>query len=125
MAPDFLETADRIARILGRDAVWAGSQCNWLGWDTEFEAGRISPAWRAVGCDLYGGATGIAFFLAPTWRFTRDAVELMTLKAALNRVLDALQAREGAVEPGFYSGAPGIAWVLIEAGKILENEDLI
>src|SRR5436853_4107505 len=99
MAPDFLATADRIARVLCRDAVWAGPQCNWLGWDMEFEAGHASPAWRAIGCDLYGGAAGIAFFLAQTWRFTRDAIELMTLKASLNRILESTEGRERAAEP--------------------------
>ncbi len=122
---EYLEAADRIGRRLCRDAVWAGPRCNWMGWSMEPMNGGWSPAWRALGPELYGGAAGIALFLARLWRITHDPVERSTLIGALNQAMEGVAVLDPLAKTGFYSGATGIGYVLIEAGTILNHDGLI
>jgi type 2 lantibiotic biosynthesis protein LanM len=122
---EYLQAADRIGRRLCRDAVWAGSRCNWLGWSMEAMNGSWAPAWRALGSELYGGTAGVALFLARLWQITGDAVERSTLIGALNQALEGAAGIDPLVKTGFYSGASGIGYALIEAGTILEHEEMV
>jgi lantibiotic modifying enzyme len=122
---EYLLAADRIGRRLCRDAVWAGSRCNWMGWSMEAMNGSWAPAWRALGSELYGGTAGVALFLARLWQITGDSVERSTLIGALNQALDGSSALYPMVKTGFYAGSSGIACVLIEAGTILKHEGMV
>src|SRR5215472_4737991 len=71
--PQFLEVADSIGRLLCRDALWSGSECNWLGWGMHPDAGAWRLASKAQPATLYDGTAGIGLFLARLFQFTGDA----------------------------------------------------
>jgi len=122
---DFLETADRVGARICRDAIWAGRACNWVGWDRGVVHDRIAPLNRTLGFDVHSGTAGIALFLARLYRYTRDPIQKATLEGALNQALDRLEALPEETSIGFYSGATGVAFVLIETGRMLEHDGLI
>jgi len=122
---EFLATADRIGARICRDAIWAGQACNWVGWAQGVVDGRISPLYRAIGFDLYGGTAGIALFLARLYHFTGDSIQKATWKGALNQALGQLETLPDKTRLGFYTGATGVAYVLIEIGCMLDDGGLI
>ncbi|MBL7043526.1 MAG: hypothetical protein ISR77_33145 [Pirellulaceae bacterium] len=122
---DFLETADRIGARICRDAIWAGRACNWVGWAQGVVDGPIAPLYRAMGPDVYGGTAGIALFLARLHRFTGDPIQKATWEGALNQALGRLETMPEETRLGFYTGATGVAHVLIETGRIQNDGRLI
>jgi len=77
-----------------------------------------SPAVRVFGADLYGGTSGIAWFLGQLAALTGEAPLLRTAEAAANHALDALTGVE-TLGYGYYSGASGAAYALIDLGERL------
>lgn len=121
----FLETSDRIARQLCRDALWDGPRCNWLGWALEPVAGRWAHAWRAQYAGLYAGTAGIALFLTRLHPWTRDPLVRRTLLGALRHARQAAASLPPQEGLSFYSGPAGIGYTCIEAGLALEDEALV
>lgn len=121
----FLETSDRIARQLCRDALWDGQRCNWLGWAMEPIAGRWAQAWRPQSQGLYAGTAGIALFLARLYAWTRDPLARETLLGALCHARQAAADTPAAEALSFYSGPAGVGYACIEAGLILEDDSLV
>jgi lantibiotic modifying enzyme len=117
----FLEMADFLGARLCRDAIWAGSRCNWLGAGTiESTGGRRTAAHRACGPDLYAGTTGIAVFLAHLYAATGESVFSLTAEGAIRQALSRLDDFQPALRIGFYAGLTGIAYVLNELAEILD-----
>lgn len=57
-----LDWADRIAKLLTKQAIRVGDSAAWIGLDPLMDGGGWSLV--ALGNDLYGGAPGVALFLA-------------------------------------------------------------
>jgi lantibiotic modifying enzyme len=123
--PLFLEIADRIGRRLCRDALWAGRECNWLGWSMEPVGFTWSTVYRAQSATLYSGTAGIALFLARLYRLTRDDMQKTVLEGAINRSIAGLESIEPPSRPSLYNGAGGIAYACLEAGEALEHDGLL
>jgi len=121
----FLETAERIGQRLCRDAVWAGSECNWLGWSMELVNNNWTRTYRAFGSDLYNGTAGIALFLTRLYAMTGDPIIRQTAAGAINQAANGIGRLPAEVRGGFYVGGAGIAYTLIETGTILEDESLV
>lgn len=121
----FLEIADRIGRNLCRDAVWDGSRCTWLGWSMEPVNQVWLPAFRSFAGDLYSGTAGIALFLAELHQFSADKQQRRVIDGAVNQALSLADNLQGAMRYGFYSGASGLAWVLVRIGSLLQNDALV
>ncbi len=121
----FLETAGRIGQRLCRDAVWAGSECNWLGWSMELVNNSWARTYRAFGPDLYNGTAGIALFLTRLYAMTGDPIIRQTATGAINQAMAGIARLPAEVRGGFYVGGAGIAYALIETGTILEDEALV
>jgi lantibiotic modifying enzyme len=125
MAPqDALEVAAVIGFGVARRALWAGDRCTW------FEAiptmpGQNPATSSVAGCDVYGGTSGIGWFLAQAAERTGDALLRRTARGALDQA--AARAGELAVSSphGFYGGAAGVGAALICAGKALGAEDVV
>lgn len=119
----FLEVARRIGERLVRSAEWQDGSCTWtvMSPDRERPESRQAVPTRA-GAPLYEGTSGIALFLAELYGVTRDESLLPTVEGALRNCLD-----EGAQLPessfGFHSGRPGIAYVAVRAGEILDTPE--
>jgi lantibiotic modifying enzyme len=64
---ELLRTADGIGSRLGRQAIWHGNRCNWVGAQPiERHPGGLyqGVTYEALGPDLYSGTAGVALFLA-------------------------------------------------------------
>ena len=68
---EFLATADAIGSRLCRDALWAGSRCNWVGSSMEFVDNAWRPVHRAFGGEFYNGTSGIALFFSRLFALTQ------------------------------------------------------
>jgi len=121
----FLETADRIGCRLCRDALWDGPRCNWLGWSRELINRAVGPVYRSFGPELYEGVAGIALFLGRLYPYTKDPLQKKTLEGAIQHVSDRIVHGDDSTNMGFYTGWSGMAYALIEVGRILENDALI
>tara|TARA_R110002072_G_scaffold271038_2_gene430944 strand:+ start:51225 stop:53660 length:2436 start_codon:yes stop_codon:yes gene_type:complete len=130
----FLEAADRIGSRICRDAIWSGERCNWLEWESEPLGGDWRPVHRALGPtptsqsgggSLYGGASGIALFLARLFEFTRETCHRETALAAAWQVLQQVNSQTDRPEYGFYTGWPGAMWAVVEVGRCLADESLV
>ena len=123
--PLFLDSAARIARRLCRDALWSGQQCNWLGWAVDVFGRNWSLVYKAQSPNLYDGTAGIALFLARAYRATGEQAFADTAIGALNRSFAALPSLPEEVHPSVYSGALGIAWSAVAAGRALDHEGIV
>ncbi|HSS48395.1 MAG TPA: lanthionine synthetase LanC family protein [Thermoanaerobaculia bacterium] len=121
----FLETSDRIARQLCRDALWDGTRCNWLGWSLELVGGRWANTWRALSGGLYSGTAGVALFLARLAPWTRDPLVRETLLGALRQARQAAAGLPPEDALSFYSGPAGTGYACIEAGLALDDDSLV
>ena len=105
----FLDAADRIGARICRDAIWWGGECNWIAAQQGGHHEALSPR-------LYGGTSGIAWFLLHLFDATGDRVFRITGEAALRQAINHAEVLKG--EIGFQTGLAGIAFV---AGR----EDLL
>src|SRR5579863_10444762 len=123
--PAFLEAADRIGNTLCRDALWAGSRCNWQGASMEPIQNSWKVVHRAFGPELYNGTSGVALFLARLFALTKDKPHRTAAEGGIGQALSRLDDVNPAARIGFYSGLVGIAYALIETGKILDRPDFV
>jgi lantibiotic modifying enzyme len=121
----FLEVADSIGRLLCRDALWSGSECNWLGWGMHPDAGAWRLASKAQPATLYDGTAGIGLFLARLFQFTGDARLKSTIAGAINRSIAGADDIPAAARPSLYGGTVGIALVCMEVGRVMGSQKLI
>jgi len=122
---DFLDAATSIGRRLCRDAIWCEGRCNWLGWGMEPHGGQWIPVHRAMSSFIYDGTAGISIFLARLWHLTGDPIIRATAEGALAQAVHTIDAIRVTGEYGYYSGLSGIAWACIDAGRALDNDDLV
>lgn len=112
-----------IARRLVDEAVWHEDRCTWTGDDIDQGPG-LPPegqlVHRPVGPDLYGGTSGIAWFLAHAWRATGDDG---LRSAALGAVRHSLtRTGDSPAGTGLYTGAPGVAVVAGVVTRLLGDD---
>jgi type 2 lantibiotic biosynthesis protein LanM len=117
----YLNVAEMIGARLCRDAIWSGNRCNWLGDSMEYAESRWQVVRRSFGPDLYNGTTGIGLFLSNLFAMTRDRIVKKTAEAAIHCAIAQLDGINHD-NFGFYSGRTGIAFVLMEAARLLEND---
>jgi len=123
--PGFLETADLIGSRLCRDALWAGNQCNWMGWALDVVGASWSSVHRAQTASLYDGTSGIALFLGRLYGFTHDRLQKEATVGAINQALARVTGLPAQIRPSAYSGAAGIAWATIEVGAALDDARMV
>jgi lantibiotic modifying enzyme len=122
-----------IARRMVEEAVWHDDRCTWTGDDIDQSApprpqGRSGPGTppegdlvhRPVGADLYGGTSGIAWFLAHAWRAGGDG---RVRRAAIGAVRHSLH-RTGATpaDTGLYTGALGVVMATMSVARLLGED---
>ncbi|MBW8873870.1 MAG: hypothetical protein JF614_02815 [Acidobacteria bacterium] len=120
----FLDVAWSIGTLLCRDAIWDHDRCNWLGDSMEAHAGEWKVAHRSFGPDLYSGTSGIALFLARLHRFLPDGLIAQTARGALRQALSRVDEIPAEMRHALYSGWIGIALVLLDAARLLDDPSL-
>src|SRR5215467_16107513 len=121
----FLDAAERIARRLCRDALWAANECNWLGWAVDVFGANWSVVYKAQSAALYDGTAGIALFLARMHRATGEPLFAQTAIGALNHSFAALPVIPPEIGSSVYSGSLGIAWSAVAVGRALDDERMM
>jgi lantibiotic modifying enzyme len=112
-----------IARRMVEEAIWHDDRCTWTGDD--IDQGRdLAPdgelVHRPVGADLYGGTSGIAWFLAHAWRAGGDAGARRTALGAVRHSLH--RTGDAAADTGLYTGALGVAVVAGAVARLLGDD---
>ena len=92
----FRAPAVEVGRRLVSEAVWHDDRCTWFGDDVEDDGAVIH---RSLAADLYGGTSGVAWFLAHLFAATGDDDVAATAAGALRQALSRTrgQDRRGAV----------------------------
>jgi lantibiotic modifying enzyme len=115
----FLDGAREIAARLIREAVWCDDRCSWLG-DDVVDDGEVVH--RSLAGDLYGGTSGVAWFLANVWSACGDEEAAVAAAGALRQSLRRSGEAPGA---GLYTGQAGIALAGVTAGRLLGDAEIV
>src|SRR6266496_304648 len=118
----FLAAAHRIGAQLCRDALWAGSCCNWLGPSLEPVGNATTVVERAFGPDLYNGTSGIALFLIRLYSLTGEPLFRTTAVGAINHAWSQRVDIPPHSRMGFYSGWIGLVYARLAIADTLGNE---
>ncbi len=122
------EAAARIAARIRSEAFWAGDRCNWVGLlpGGERHDSRPSQArYAALDGHIYSGTSGVALFLAETYRKTRDPKDKKTALGAMNQALARAAASPRGMPSAFYCGWTGIALAAARIAHLLADESLL
>ncbi|HEX8166136.1 MAG TPA: lanthionine synthetase LanC family protein, partial [Beijerinckiaceae bacterium] len=121
---DAVEAAAAIGFGIARRALWSGERCTWF--DAVPTMPTQNPAASATaGPDLYGGTSGIGWFLAQAAARTGDGLLRRTARAALRQSAARAGAHAEAAPHGFYGGAAGIGAALVLAGGELGDAEAV
>jgi lantibiotic modifying enzyme len=116
----WLAIAGEIADRLCREAYRHDGACTWMG--TVQHGGEPDPptfTWETLGPDLYGGASGVALFLAELYARTGEARYREIAREALRFSAAGLDRIPARFRQGFYSGRVGVAFALARGGELL------
>ena len=122
-----LTWADRIADRVSQRALRDGESAAWIGLDPLADGGGWGLV--ALGADLYGGATGVALFLAAHARLRERADSADLARAALTAVRYAIHGSGSmrfarVLGIGGASGIGSIVYALTLIAKLLDDETL-
>lgn len=114
-APDtaFHAPAIEVGRRLVSEAVWHDDRCTWFGDDVEDDGAVIH---RSLAADLYGGTSGVGWFLARLFAAAGDDDVAATAAGALHQ---ALARSRGEADAGLYTGSAGIALAAVTGGRLI------
>jgi len=124
---DYLNAAAMIGREICVQAYWHQGWCNWLGVETrEVNApAHHGITYASLGPELYGGSSGVALFLAELAAATGDAEARATALGAIRQALGRADTIKPPLQLGFYAGWPGLAYVAVKVGTLLDAEDVV
>ncbi|MHB8271913.1 lanthionine synthetase LanC family protein [Bradyrhizobium sp.] len=125
LAPqDAIEVAATIGFGIARRALWSGDRCTWF--DAIPTMPTQNPATSTTsGCDLYGGTSGIALFLAQAATRSGDGLLRRTARGALRQAAARAGGYAASAPHGFYGGAAGTGCALVLAGQELGDAEAI
>ena len=114
----FRAAAVEVGRRLVSEAVWHEDRCTWFGDDIEDDGAVIH---RSLAADLYGGTSGVAWYLAHLFAATGDDDVAATAAGALRQALSRARAQDDA---GLYTGSAGIALAAVTAGRLIGASEI-
>lgn len=104
---------------LVREAVWHADRCTWFGDDV---IGEGEVIYRSSHADLYGGTSGIGWFLANLWAATGEDGLAATAGGALRH---ALSRTTEASDVGLYTGSAGVALAAVTGGALIGDGAIV
>ena len=114
----FRAPAVEVGRRLVSEAVWHDDRCTWFGDDVEDDGAVIH---RSLAADLYGGTSGVAWFLAHLFAATGDDDVAATAAGALRQ---ALARTQGRADAGLYTGSAGISLAAVTAARRIDAAEI-
>jgi lantibiotic modifying enzyme len=126
-AAAFVGTAEELGAVLTHQAVWHDNQCNWMGAvpDGGNRSGRGGLTYAPLGPDLYGGTTGVAWFLAALYAVTGEPAVRRTALGAIRQALARADIPPPHDRLGLFTGWPGMALAAAHLGTLLSEEGLL
>ena len=124
----YLEAAARIGYRLSREAVWYSGRCNWVGAASTPRRGAVNSVtseYRSLGPDMYGGSSGIAWFMADLHIETGDVSARRTSIGAMAQAVSQAAHLPLGRRLGLYDGALGVAVAAVRIGILLRSTDLL
>jgi lantibiotic modifying enzyme len=113
------DAALTLARRLAREAIWHDGSCTWLGDDMADDAVVVH---RSMAGDLYGGTSGIGWFLAAVSAVSGDDEVADAARGALRH---SLLRTEDSSDDGLYTGRIGVALAAAAGGTRLDDGNLV
>jgi lantibiotic modifying enzyme len=113
------DAALTLARRLAREAIWHDGSCTWLGDDMGDDAVVVH---RSMAGDLYGGTSGIGWFLAAVSAVSGDDD---IAEAATGALRHSLLRTEDMPDDGLYTGRTGVALAAVAGGTQLGDRSLV
>ncbi|HUD86527.1 MAG TPA: lanthionine synthetase LanC family protein [Xanthobacteraceae bacterium] len=119
-----IDVAATIGFGIARRALWSGARCTWF--DAIPTLPTQNPAVSAIaGPDIYGGTSGIGWFLAQAATRSGDALLRRTARAALRQSAARADPYVDMAPHGFYGGMAGVGAALVLAGRELDDGEAI
>lgn len=120
----YLEVAAEIAASLSRTALTYDGQSTWLGMEQHGDGSVDTDfSYSTIAGDIYGGASGVALFLAEMYARTGEAQFKATAESASAYTLATWSKLPHRFRFGFYTGALGAAYALTRIGHLTDRED--
>jgi lantibiotic modifying enzyme len=121
---DAIDAAATIGFGIARRALWSGERCTWF--DAVPTLPTQNPATSAMmGVDVYGGTSGIGWFLAQAATRSGDGLLRRTARGALRQSMARVGGHAALAPHGFYGGAAGTGAALVLAGGELDDAEAI
>ena len=118
----WLCTARELGSHLCDAAIVHDGRCTWLGaMQDEDEYGDLSQTYGTVGPDLYGGAAGIALFLAELAARTNDVVYAERAEQGMRQALRGAAALAGGERGGYFTGVLGVAYAAARVARAIDK----
>ncbi len=119
---DFVDVPLAIGKRLCDEAVWHADACTWVG----RQACRVGmePDYASLGPDLYGGTSGLAWFLAQLAVTTGDPRAATTAAGAIRHALWAADDSAAELGDGLFTGILGICIASERVAALLGDDDL-
>jgi lantibiotic modifying enzyme len=117
-----LTTAAAIGRRLCDTAIWHQDRCTWIGPSGRDPSGLT---FGALGPDLYGGTSGVAWFLADLAAITGNDAARRTALGAIRHAFTRADVIVPTARIGLYSGWLGLALAAAHVGVALEEPGLL
>jgi lantibiotic modifying enzyme len=123
-AQDAFDIAATIGFGIARRALWSGDRCTWF--DAIPTMPTQNPATSTtLGCDLYGGTSGIGLFLAQAATRSGDGLLRRTARGALRQAAARAGGYAAGAPHGFHGGGAGVGCALVLAGQELGEAEAI
>ncbi|HJS64664.1 MAG TPA: lanthionine synthetase LanC family protein [Nitrososphaeraceae archaeon] len=122
----FLDTAEKIGIHLCKTAFWHEKRCNWIGKAIQEIAPMVHSIYlKSLGCNVYDGTAGIAFFLSTLYRYTKNDDYRETTEGAIIHALSKVNELSSTSRFSVFTGKLGIAYVCTQIGNNLDRNIFI
>ncbi len=118
----WMRASERIADRICRDAAWSDGACNWLGAGLATDS---TPVYGSLGPALYGGASGVALFLAELAHVTGDSRARETALGAMRYAMSRVETIDVEDRPGLFTGWTGIGLAAARVALLSGDESLL
>lgn len=115
----WLEAAVLLGRRIAGQAIWHDDRCTWVGASIEEGPSGAALTYATLGPDLYGGTSGVAFFLAELAVVTGEELFRRTAIGAMTHALTREPELPLDANRSLYSGRLGIAVAAATVGAAL------
>lgn len=113
--------ASKLANIIAREALWTDRECYWISLEMVPLRGRREIVAVTTSFDLYGGSSGVSWFLAHAAVVTGDPLLKDIALRGIMFALRCFDTHPDRARLGLFDGACGLGLACVVIGKALES----